>query len=225
MRIWLLVVSVLFLAAPALAEESARHIVRSDGWAAVPTLPSSMTKRIDDAVADYQQYAPVSRFALYDLAYPSSDGELAEMAGYGVMLVTVISQLPEEVPPQRVYATIDGAEVTLSLITGSASTPTASPAAAGVFGANLWSGLYLFPIYLTRDGGSVAIDFGANRKGFVLGRFSTDHQAHLNYGHTVTEPPTVLAPPADVLMHVIAREFPGFIAMPARSLEANGSDS
>jgi hypothetical protein len=211
LRIGFLVITALFLAPRAFADDAIRHLVDKSAWAAQPTVPDSMAQRVDDAAITYQKYAPVPRLALFDVAYPASDAELAEMAGYGVLLVTALSQDASELPPKRLYGVINGTGKTLSLISATTSATTQSPTVSKVLGSHRWDALYLFPVYLTRDGAKIAMDFAAHRKGFVLGTFSSADQKNLNYKSFVADPPRVASPPADVVMNLIAREFPGFL--------------
>jgi hypothetical protein len=210
MRISLLVVIALLLAACASAGSNV-HVVSLTTWAQTPTVPDAMKQRVEDTALDYQQNAPVPRVALFDIAYPSSDAELVDMAGYGVLLLTTLSQNHDELPPKRLYVVIDGIERPLAPITATKTTATQSPAVAKVLGSNRWDGLYLFPVYLTRDDAALSIDFAANRSGFILGNFSDADQKTLNYSAFVDSAPTVDAPSSDAVMRLVGREFPGFI--------------
>jgi hypothetical protein len=210
MRISLLVVIALLLAACASAGSDA-HVVKQTTWAQTPTVPDAMRQRVEDAALEFQQHAPVPRLALFDIAYPSSDAELMDMAGYGVLLLTTLSQSHDELPPKRLYVVIDGVEHPLTLITATKTATIQSPTVAKVLGANRWDGLYLFPVYLMRDNAALSIDFAANRSGFILGHFSNADQKTLNYTEFIDSAPTVDAPSSDAIMSLVTREFPGFI--------------
>lgn len=66
------------------------------------------------------------------------------------------------------------------------------------------------PVVPLHDGNYLAVDFAAHRTGFVLNRFSDTDMAELHYRHPVVEPPTGM-PDHNVVMKLIAREFPGFL--------------
>ena len=210
MRTCLLALIALLLVACA-SVESDVHAVGQRTWAQSPTVPEAMRERVEDAAFEYQQHAPVPRVALFDIAYPSSDAELVEMAGYGVLLLTALSQDPRELPPKRLYVAIDGIERPLSLIAATKTPPVQSPEVAKVLGTNRWDGLYLFPVYLTQDGAVLSIDFAANRTGFVLGHFSNADQKTLNYQAFLDSAPPVDRPPSNAVVQLVAREFPGFL--------------
>jgi len=170
-----------------------------------------MKVRISDAAKEFAAHAPVPRIALYDMAAPASDSELAAMKGYAVLLVAAVSQDPDELPPKRLVGVSGNAETPLVLIGGSTVVDDRDPSVTKVLGRYRWYGLYLFPIYLLHDGNDLAIDFAAHRKGFVLGRFSNADMAELHYGHPAVDPP-VDVPDHNVVMKLIAREFPGFLS-------------
>lgn len=210
MRICLVVLHAVLLAACASIGNDV-HVVAQKDWAQTPTVPDSMRQRVQDAAVEFQQHAPVPRIALLDIAYPSSDAELKEMAGYAVLLLTALSQDQGELPPKRLYVTLDGREQILQLIAATKIAPVQSPGVAKVLGTNRWDGLYLFPVSVTQDGAVLSIDFAANRSGFVLARFATADRLNLGYESFADGVLPVDAPPSDAIMRLVAREFPGFL--------------
>ena len=212
MRISLLAAIAALLLAACASTGSDLHVVKRSTWAETPTVPDAMTQRVEDAAVEFQQQAPVPRLALYDIAYPASDAELTDMAGYGVLLLTTLSQDPNELPPTRLYVVTGGIERRLELIIATKPTASQSPTVAKVLGSYRWDGLYLFPVYLTRDGAALSVDFSANRTGFILGHFTNADQKNFNYAGFVDKTPSVAEPSPLALKSLIAREFPGFLA-------------
>lgn len=188
-------------------------------WAAHPTPPATMNDRVEQAANQFEMGGAVPRVVLFDMAYPGNDTELAAMKGYGVMLVTALSQDASELPPARVYLNIHGKQLTLKRLTGALSTVPDDETAAEILGKHRWDGLYLFPVYAVHDGNSAAIDFAANRKGFEFAKFTNALQAQLGYAHPVRRAPRVKAPPEAALRKLVQRDFPGFLA----SSDAGGS--
>jgi hypothetical protein len=195
----------------ALAGEDVKHVVSQGNWSQSPTVPDKMAQRVKDTAIEYEQNAPIPRVAFYDIAYPSTDAELKEMASYGVLLLSVLSQDSNEIPPKRLYAVFRGRKILLHLIVATTSPSTQDPLVAKVLGPNRWDGLYLFPVYLTQDDVSLAMDFAASRTDFTLGHFATSDQTGLNYAHILTEAPSAKGPPSRVVAQLISREFPGFL--------------
>jgi hypothetical protein len=194
------------------ADDPPVHVTRGGAWAKQPTLPESMAKRVETAAAEYEQNAPVPRMAFFDIAYPSSDAELKAMGGYGVILVTILTQDAHELPPARVYGSVDGSDTAFQLVTSSIASTSQSALVTKVLGKNRWDGLFLFPVQLARDGAQLAIDFATHRKGFVLGRFSSADQQRLPYSRLALDLTAIEAPPSEVVMELVSREFPGFVS-------------
>jgi len=210
MRVFTVAIIALLLSACASADENI-HVFGSRSWTQTPTVPEGMRQRVEESAIEFQQHAPVPRIGLFDIAFPSSATELRDTDGYGVLLMTALSQDERELPPKRLYVTLDGREHVLRLISSTRTAPTQSPNVERVLGANRWDALYLFPVYLMQDGAALSLDFAENRDGFVLGRFSTANRNTLGYDMLVGEAPAGDSPPSNAIMRMVAREYPGFL--------------
>lgn len=54
--------------------------------------------RIAESASEHRDYAPIPRAAFFDIAYPDDRGEYAALAGYGLLLVTIVTQDSTEIP-------------------------------------------------------------------------------------------------------------------------------
>ncbi|MGO4223658.1 hypothetical protein AB4Y64_17625 [Lysobacter sp. TAF61] len=187
------------------------HVLGPGSWAQTPVVPEAMTRRVEDAAIEYEEHAPVPRVALFDVAFPASAEEFESTDGYGVLLLTALSQEKIELPPERIYVTLHGKEHVLKQISFTNATPKQSPRVERVLGANRWDALYLFPVHLMQDGAILTIDFAANRTGFAFGQFTAGDRDAL--GYEVVAPGGLRRPGAaqEAIMNMVAREYPGFL--------------
>lgn len=207
-----LLLIVAMLSQYALAADQPVHLLDTGSTASGPVAPSAMNERILDAAKEYDAYAPVPRVALFDIAYPLDKKEYAALGGYGVMLVTVITQEKDEIPPKRVYAVVDGSIVELHLFTSVFEKQERNAEINKVFGQYRWDGLYYYPVYLTERAQKLVMDFGSNRDGFVLGKFGEADKSVLSFLGSDISQPKVSQPPEKGLIKLISREYPGFLA-------------
>jgi hypothetical protein len=203
-------VSVLLFACPAvvLGDDAPGHFVAFADFVMQPTSSGNIASRIDAAAEKYQQYAPIPRIGFYDIAWPSSEAELAALNGHGVVLVTVLTQDAKEVPLSRVYGRVDGVEVPLQQIAAVSTIQDSSKPSSRVFGPYRWDALYVLPVYLESRSARIEADFAANRTGFVLGILSVERASTHGYSSAGLEVPTK-APNREEIVKFILREFPG----------------
>ena len=192
------------------------HVLGQGTWSNEPTAPAATDQRVAEAATRYAEYGHVARIALFDVAYPASDAELTDTAGNGVLLLTLLSQDREELPPARLFVSVAGESHELRLITATPIRLVEDAGVSKVLGRHRWDGLYVFPVGFARDGAVLTVDFAKNRTGFVAGEFSDSHYEVLLYR---TPRPNVApsdASPPDAVMALVAREFPGFVAGDAK---------
>lgn len=221
MKTTVALITTLLSLGPALAEDT--HLLGPNSWKQQSVSPTAMNSRIERAANEYKRYAPIPRIGLFDTAYPADSKEYKALDGFAVMLLSVLTQPPEEIPPKRVYAKIGQEVVELKLLSSTFSKVDAAILTAKVFGKNRWDGLYLFPVYLERDAHELLMDFAKNRDDFVLTKFSGKDLNEL--GNLPIAKPTSKEPDPEALRKIIAREFPGFIekAMPNNLLQPMSS--
>ena len=204
--ILLLAISIQPLLAQPDSGAEGQHVVRPGSTSQTPVTTDGMWQRIRGAAQQYAQYAPVPRMAFNDVTYPATVDEFRALNGYGLMLITVMTQDANEVPLARVVLnSTDGTHVFELL--GSIRSPVDDAAIARVLGNTRYDALYLFPVHLRQASGELLVDFAANRTGFVLTRFPLpplDIQLP-------ADPPSAAAPPAAALQAMLRRELPLFL--------------
>lgn len=202
----LLAIGLGVLQAPACAQD--QHLNGALETTQLPVSPDVMNRRIEDAALKYLRYAPVARYAQYDYVAPRDAQEYAALHGYGVVLVSVLTQVPAEVPPKRLYAKVGSTIVPLALYSSGAIGTAPDSIVGRVFGSNRWEGLYLLPLYLVAGGAQLVMDFALNRDGFVLAQFGERERESSK--HLPIAMPAAGAPPGAALANFLTREYPGF---------------
>ncbi len=174
-----------------------------------PVTPEKMNRRLEEAAVKYQEYAPVPRILLYDVAYPRDAQEYARLDGHAVLLITTLSQERGELPLRRVYASAGGQEVELKLLKLVLSEQTAAgDLSAKTFGPFREDALYLLPLHMRARAGELLADFAINRTRMKVVDFGTPLPDDVSkFG---IKPPTGSGPAADALQAFIRREYPSF---------------
>lgn len=191
------------------------HLIQPAAGSNGPTVPDAMNERVEQAAVDYEQYAPVPRITLYDVAAPKDADEYAAVDGYGVILVTVLSQEEDELPPKRLYVRIAGSEVELQLFSSGFEKVSGSPKVQEVLGKYRWDGLYYYPIYFSAKAQETVIDYAKNRSGFVIQKIESGDQMLPDWLLPMAKPPHSAKPPMPAFMNLVAREYPGFLTTSA----------
>ncbi len=160
------------LASPALPSRAGDviHIVSPGGVSRTPVTDDKMWARIRGAARKYEQYAPVPRVGFFDITYPATPAEYRDLAGFGILLVTIVTQDPAEVPLERVYFEAGDGLRDFQLLS-SIHSRVEEPSVVEVLGPHRFDALFLFPMHLRRKPGSLVIDFATNRVGFALGEW------------------------------------------------------
>lgn len=194
--------------APAWAQD--QHVNGALETSQLPVSPQVMNRRIEDAALKYLRYAPLPRYAQYDFAAPRDAQEYAALQGYGVVLVSVLTQVPAEVPPKRLYAKMGTTIVPLAPFASGAIGTAPDTIVGRVLGSTRWEGLYLVPMYLVAGGAQLVMDFAVNRDGFVLAQFGERERESSK--HLPIAMPGADGPPGAALVSFLTREYPGFDA-------------
>ena len=182
------------------------HLIKKGDVAYKALTKTEMWQRIRGAAEEYVVYAPIPRIALFDVTYPADEEEYKQMAGYGLLTITAISQDRGEFPLARVYFRKGYSEENLKLVKLSVSEmPNKDSVVAITFGNYVLNALYLFPMNLRNRSGQLLIDFARNRKEFVISNFPLDLTEFLP-----DTPPTADAPPEKAMLTLIEREIPIF---------------
>lgn len=194
---------------PSVAQDDSNHdvlhILGPGSVVSEPVTSDNMWQRIYELASEYRQYAPIPRVGFSDITYPANAKEYRAVDGYGILLVTVVTQDPAEVPLARVTLRGDRWTHTFQVLS-SVRSPVEDPAVSSVFGGTRCDSLYLFPMHLRHKSGQLLVDFATNRKEFVLAKFPLDP-----FGDDLpTDPPSGPYPPPEAFERLIKRELPAF---------------
>jgi hypothetical protein len=188
---------------------NAQVVPHPDSLQSGATTPKMLDQQIND-VAKTQQArgAPAARYGVYSIAWPNDAAERDELAGFAVLLVTVLTQMQQELPLQRVYLVPpDGNEMPLRQLNswlGKIGPNTVTYTQLGKFRQDAF---YTIPGAAVRRQGEVRLDFAINRVGFVLIHLPATDQ---DLGYALNDPAPGAQPDNAVLRAMIQREFPGF---------------
>lgn len=140
-----------------------------------PSSTNAMTERIKKGAEYYAKNALVPRFAEMDFAFGANQDEYKKLNGYGVLYVSSLNQDSTEYPIKRVYFKSGNTVIELQKII-EIQVPTSDATIKKVFGKNRVDYYYLIPYSETQLKNELLIDWSANRKDFVLGKFPTDNK-------------------------------------------------
>ncbi len=151
---------------------------------------------------------PAPRGAFFKIVYARNVGEFNALARYSVMLLTSISQKPEELPLKRVFHRA-GQEHPIARVSNWRSEVDAAMLARKIYGPYREDGFYLFPTgFWVRDG-QLLLDYAANASGISIAKLPGPTIARLkDFGNLDPAPGT--KPNLAALQKVIRERFTGF---------------
>jgi hypothetical protein len=126
------------------------------------------------------------------------------------MLLSVLTQKPEELPVKQLYIRTAEGDIPLRKIAGWTSESDGDTLTARIFGRHREDGFYLFPTSMLYRDGQVMIDLTAGRTGAAILQLPSK-AAHVGADRLPnTDPAPNARPNLKVLQTFIARNFPGF---------------
>ncbi|MBS1792878.1 MAG: hypothetical protein JSS81_03430 [Acidobacteria bacterium] len=199
----------LFSATVVRAQNATATVSTDEQWHRNRVDNAYMNKQISDAAEQYKEYAPIPRIAFYDIGYPKDAAEFKELNGYGLLLVSALSQDRTELPLKKVYAMVDGRQIELRQIKQVLiSVPAEESRTIKTFGSYRMDALYLFPVYLRMRKAELLVDFAANRNGLKLAVFDDDTPEILK-DLPKTEP-AANKNSDEAINRFMKREYPGY---------------
>jgi hypothetical protein len=157
-------------------EEDLLHLVVYEGLDRGPASQAVTTERIRSAAEEHKKYAPVPRFATWDMAFAKDAEEFVQLDGYGIVIVSSLNQDPREHPIVQLYFQVrNGGRAPLQRI-GAIEVGTEDPLIKRVFGTHRVDYYYLLPHNVTQQPGELLVDWSRNRKAFVLAKFPWGHR-------------------------------------------------
>jgi hypothetical protein len=109
------------------------------------------------------------RFVVWD----PDRAEFSAMAGYSLLLLSVLTQKEEELPLQRVYLRLPDREIPLVKISSWRVNVDQGLITFQMYGPYREDGFYLFPSAMQLRTAQIQADFAANRSGFPVLEFPT----------------------------------------------------
>jgi hypothetical protein len=181
------------------------HLVAPGHIEYVPLTEPKAWEKIIQAADEYKMYAPIPRVGFSDITSPASVTEYQELDGYGLLVVTVLSQKEKEVPVKRTYFRDATQIIELEKLYQQISlVPDEYSDVIKVFGKYRADTLYIFPLYCRVLKGELVIDFMENREGFVVTKFPMEKD------DMPVTPPSSKTLPMTAINKLIKREVPLF---------------
>ena len=140
------------------------------------------------------------------MSQPADQQEYDALRGFAVIVITAVSQTPDELPPKRVFVRVEGKEIDLTQLASRQSTNSDS-LVARVFGTSRFDGLYLYPMAYRARSAQLLLDFAINRSDFVIVTFPLVPEPPDGFPISA---PTAEQPDSEALTRFIAREVPIF---------------
>lgn len=203
----LLAAALIIASTPAVAQTPAAHLETTLPWSNGAVTNAAIDARIQNAETQARAYAPIPRFALYDMAYPKDSTEAAAMHGYAILVVTALVQDSTEFPLARVYVRDATGDHALTLAASIASfVPASQSAVRSTFGRFRWDAIYVIPLASRANVGDLLADFATLRQGFRLTHYAGDVPAQL--ARLKLSGAAGATPPDAVVWTMIRREYP-----------------
>jgi hypothetical protein len=205
--LWCILVLMLSILGCATQKQKAEtsHLVAPGYTDNLPLTEPKAWEKITQAADEYQMYAPIPRVGFSDITLPASVTEYQELDGYGLLVVTVLSQKEKEVPVKRTYFRDEAQVIELEKLYQQISRVSDEYSnVIKVFGKYRADTLYAFPLYCRVLKGELVIDFMENRDGFVVTKFPSEMD------DMPVMPPSSKILPITAINKLIKREVPLF---------------
>ncbi len=183
------------------------HVRERTGYSSEPVSSARIDKTITESALRYRKHGVVAaRAGFHDIAFPRDSKEFHRLNGYGLLVVTAISQDSSELPLRRVYVQGEhGQQALQRLFSTSSAVEPPDGAVAQVFGPFRSDAMYLFPVHYKFKDSKLLTDFEQNRKGFQLATFPERIPSALKA--LPKEKPTS-SPPLEEIRQFAHREYP-----------------
>ncbi len=174
--------------------------------------PDHVNGEIDKAAKAAQDRgdAVQARYRRFSISWADNTTEFAALAKHSVMLLTVLSQKPEELPLKRAYIQAGGREVPVQQLSSWRSEIDSGRLANKLYGRYREDGFYLLPAGMLMREGVVLIDFAANRVGMSVVQLPTAVAIESAKKYPNPDPAPNAKPDAKALKAFIQRKFAGF---------------
>lgn len=178
------------------------------GEAQAQVSPADMDKRIENQAAKLQGGPRAARAAFVDFAWPADAAEYKALAKHVLVLITAVSQDPQELPVRRVYIDAGGKPIELRRLGGERASITDANVAS-TLGTHREDSFWLAPARAMARKGHLRLDFAANREGFGVYELPGT-PPNFVVGDPFPNPPRGAKPDLKVVREILEREYPGF---------------
>jgi hypothetical protein len=157
----------------------------------------------------YKSSLPVSKVAIFDIGYPRSADEFEKLDGYGVVLVSALSETREQLPIARVFVTLNGSDINLVemhsfLTTGAGISDVVTHGSGGY----RMDAIYAFPVWLRFQPGELKVEFAKDKEAMTLAKFANTMSDTVKA--LPNRKPKGTSYPSGPLEQYMRREYPGY---------------
>lgn len=205
-----ILVLTVFLANASFSQSATVPIMSDARWHRGAVDNAVMNQEIANAAEKYKQYAPIARIAFYDIGFPKDKAEFEALNGYGIVLISALSQDANELPLRRAFVKAGGKEFELKeLRTIFIKTADTNSQTARTFGEYRVDSLFLFPVFLRLQAGELFVDFSKNRTNMKLAVFDGSIPPMLT--RLPSKQPISGKAIDDAMRLFLTREYPGYV--------------
>jgi hypothetical protein len=206
MQRWLVFLMALLLSQPAATQTLTQRPVSQN-----PVSPADMTERLEKSAINTAKVAPkgAARGSSVDFCWASSPDEYRALAKHVVVLVSVVTQDPAELPLRRVYVNIDGRETELVKLSSQLGGVRKGSKTYSILGPYREDGFYLAPAGTMMVDGYLQADFAVRRNGFNLYKLPGTPPDFIKADSNPMPAPDT-RPETPALKAMLQREYTGF---------------
>jgi len=173
--------------------------------------PADMTERLEKAAVRTKEQAPkgASRGSSIDFCWASSAEEYRAIGKYVLVLVSVVTQDPAELPLRRVYVTVNGEQTDLVRLSSQRRDVEKGSTTFSILGPFREDGFYVAPAGLMMSDGYLQADFATRRNNFNLYKLPGTPPDFVRVDNNPM-PTRDAVPNMPALKALLAREYRGF---------------
>jgi hypothetical protein len=157
----------------------------------------------------YKSSLPVSKVAIFDIGYPRSADEFEKLDGYGVVLVSALSETRDQLPIARVFVTLNGSDINLvemhSFLTTGAGISDVVTHGSGGYRMDV---IYAFPVWLRFQPVELKVEFAKDKEPMTLAKFTSAMSDTVKA--LPNRKPKGTSYPSGPLEQYMRREYPGY---------------
>jgi hypothetical protein len=153
------------------------------------------------------------RGTTFFLLYADNASELAALGRYSILVLSVLTQKPEELPLKRVYIRAKDQDIPLTKLSSWRSEVSNKPLVQKMYGSYREDGLYLFPTGMALRDGQLRVDFAANSTGLPLLQLPVKDPPERVKTFQNSDPAPNAKPNLLALQKFLARKTSGFPAI------------